>query len=256
MLKSDTLANNITILVNSCDSYADLWTPFFTLLKRYWNPQGIDIILNTESLNFELDGLDIKCIHPENINFPYGKRIINALSYVKTKYIVLMLDDFFLRKQVDTKRIAKILDYMENDSSIVYFNCDYTPVYYDWEVDKYPGFKRIPPGNDYTLNMQAAIWRTEELIKYWQNDVSPWEWETVCNFAAADSKKYKFYCSTDYNSGFCDYGHDKPYSFGVIKGKWNLEDVLPLFAKENIDIDFSLRGKYKKQKYKEEKLDI
>lgn len=27
--------NRVTLLVNSCDAYADLWQPFFTLLKRY-----------------------------------------------------------------------------------------------------------------------------------------------------------------------------------------------------------------------------
>lgn len=28
--------NRVTLLVNSCDAYADLWQPFFTLLKRYF----------------------------------------------------------------------------------------------------------------------------------------------------------------------------------------------------------------------------
>ena len=27
---------NVSILVNSCDSYDDLWLPFFTLLEKYW----------------------------------------------------------------------------------------------------------------------------------------------------------------------------------------------------------------------------
>lgn len=27
--------NRMTMLVNSCDAYEDLWQPFFTLLKRY-----------------------------------------------------------------------------------------------------------------------------------------------------------------------------------------------------------------------------
>ena len=30
--------NRVTLLVNSCDAYADLWQPFFTLLKRYFVP--------------------------------------------------------------------------------------------------------------------------------------------------------------------------------------------------------------------------
>lgn len=32
--------NRMTMLVNSCDAYEDLWQPFFTLLKRYFCAAG------------------------------------------------------------------------------------------------------------------------------------------------------------------------------------------------------------------------
>ena len=35
--------NRVTLLVNSCDAYADLWQPFFTLLKRYFVPLPAEI---------------------------------------------------------------------------------------------------------------------------------------------------------------------------------------------------------------------
>ena len=41
--------NRVTLLVNSCDAYADLWQPFFTLLKRYFVPLPAEILLNTET---------------------------------------------------------------------------------------------------------------------------------------------------------------------------------------------------------------
>ena len=50
--------DKIALLVNSCDKYEDLWAPFFTLLKKYWNPE-YPIVLNTESKDFNFEGLNI-----------------------------------------------------------------------------------------------------------------------------------------------------------------------------------------------------
>lgn len=244
MERNDCLSKQLTIVVNSCDSYDDLWLPFFTLLKKYWNTKGIRILLNTESKTFQMDGLEIECVHSPK-EYPYGKRMLNALSKVKTPYVLPLLDDFFLRVAVNTDLITQVIKWMEIDSEIVYFNCDCLPVYADYEIDEYPGYRRVPMGNDYTLNMQAAIWRTDCLKKYWRSDVSPWEWEVICNHLAMKDCKHKFYCVLKKENAFMDYGHHQFGDiWGVYRGKWVKEDVVPLFQKEGIEIDYSKRGFY------------
>lgn len=235
------LQSKVTILVNSCDAYEDLWVPFFTLFKKYWDPEGVRVLLNTESKDFSFDGLSINCVHPENADDPYGKRMIHALSQVTTPYVIPLLDDFFLRKKVDLELIGRIVGWMDKDRHIVYFNCDCTQTHFDYEVGVYPGFRRLPRGTEYILNMQAAVWRTEKLLGYWRPDVTPWEWETVTNLLAARNRKDKFYCVTDPRYAFCDYGF-KLEGMGVFQGKWVKDDVFPLFEKENISVDYSKRG--------------
>lgn len=236
------LQDELTILVCSCDMYADLWDPFFTLLRKYWNPLGVRILLNTESLDFSFNGLNIECIHSPN-ETQYGKRMLNVLSKVETKYVLLMLDDFFLRSPVQESKISEIIQWMENDAGIAYFNCDPNVVYADWEVDKYPGFRRIPPGNQYTFSMQAAIWRTDILKRSWLPDVSPWEWESLTNARSYRWRKKKFYCVHDSKAAFLDYGHYRYGDvWGVYRGKWYIDDIKPLFEREKIHIDFSKRG--------------
>ena len=242
----DSLNNRITLLVNSCDKYDDLWFAFFTLLKKYWRPLDTQIIFNTESLDYTHEGLNIKCVHPRNKNIPYGERLLNALKYVETEYVIIMLDDFFLRDYVNATDIAQIVNWMDNDKNIVYFNCDCTPVYADWEDEKYPGYKRIPWGNEYILNMQAAVWRTDKFVRYWSNNVSPWEWELYYNINGAVNTKDKFYCAKTLNKGFCNYGYNYD-GMGVFRGKWVMDDVQPLFEKEGIIVDFSKRGAYVKE---------
>ena len=240
------LKNNLTILVCSCDNYEDLWNPFFTLLKKYWpSVSDIPIVLNTESKNFVFDGLNITCNH-SFAEKRYGKRMLNTLSNIKTKYVLLLLDDFFLRKSVSEEKLCQILDWMENDKDIAYFNCENSYTYTSYEVNKYPGFKRLPPANDFTLNMQAAIWRTKILKEFWRPSASPWEWETIYNPLILEHPNYKFYCTTKYENSFLDYGH---YAYGdvwgVFRGKWVMSDVESLFKKENINVDYSIRGVYK-----------
>lgn len=246
-MNRETLKNDITILVCSCDAYEDLWMPFFTLLKRYWSPLDIHIIFNVESKDFSMDGLDIQCVHSKGEK-RYGQRMLNALSHVKTKYVFTLLDDFFLRQPVNEERIKQIVSWMEDDENIVYFNCDIYGTYVDYEVGKYPGFKRIPPASYYMLNMQPAIWRTEILKSFWYSDVSPWEWETIFNLLTIDYPQYKFYSAISVEDVFFDYGYKKFGEwFGVCRGKWVIEDVGPLFEKEKIDVDFSIRGIYSRK---------
>ena len=241
----NNIEDRVSILVCSCDSYSDLWYPFFKLYKKYWTIPELKVYLNTETKDYSFEGLDIKCIHPKDKKAPYGARMRNALSHIDTEYVITFLDDFFIREKVDDKHIRRIIQWMDEDKDIVCFNQDFLDVYCKWEENKYAGYCRIPSGNSYTLNMQAAIWRTKALKRYWMNNVSPWEWEEYCNALTYDRRKDKFYTTLSNDISFCKYGHKKLCDvWGVFHGKWVVDDVVPFFEKEGIEIDYSLRGDY------------
>jgi len=44
-----TKASNLTLLVNTSDSFEDCWQRFFDLLTRYWPGCYVPILLSTES---------------------------------------------------------------------------------------------------------------------------------------------------------------------------------------------------------------
>lgn len=232
--------NRVTLLVNTCDAYSDLWNPFFTLLKRYFVPLEMKILLNTESKTYAFDGLNIQTVHSAAPS--YGARMRAALEQIRTEYVFLMLDDFFVRQPVRLDRMEQIVSWMDQDPDIVYFNSDMTPAAIDMELDRYPGFRRLPGGSRYTLNLQAAVWRTKKLKKYWRYDVSPWEWEERCNVLTARAGREKFYCLHTEQGRFIDYGYHPGEWMGVCHGKWVEKDVVPLFRKEHIEVDFHTRG--------------
>ncbi len=143
---------------------------------------------------------------------------------------------------MDIARLADIVRWMDADRDIVYFNSDVTAAVCDLEVDRYPGYRRLPAGNRYTLNLQAAVWRTAKFAAYWQHKVSPWDWEERCNVLTAAHPRDKFYCVTREDARFLDYGYHGGQWMGICHGQWVESDVVPLFEKEGIEVDFSKRG--------------
>ncbi len=235
------LKSKLTILVCTCDVYEDLWYPFFKLLKEHWPDLDCDIILNTETKNYAFEGLNIKTYSFGKSE--YGQRILNHLNEVKTPYLLLLLDDFFIRRSVDTEQIGKMISFMDEHDDVAAMYCQESK-YINDENSCHPFYamNRYAP---YKLNMQAAIWRTSTLKNYWRAKDNPWIWEVFVNYTTFDDEN-KFYSLKDLNESPVFYGYN-PDGMGVFRGKWVIEDVKPLFEKYGINVDFNKRGTYKKE---------
>ena len=238
------LNEELTILVCSCDGYADLWEPFFKLLQRYWGSEPMPrILLNTESKSFAYGDLPIQCLqlYAPGEAVDYGKRMLAHLARIETPYTLLMLDDFFLRRPVDMDRMKQIVAAMKAHLEIaaVYFD---KSRYAEPEDGLIPGFARIAKYAMFKLNMQAAVWRTDKLKSYWQEGDDPWKWEVFVTYTAFDTEDV-FYSIDEWEHAPIYYGY-RPEGMGVFRGKWVIEDVAPLFEANNIKVDYQLRGIY------------
>lgn len=231
-----------TVFVCSCDAYEDLWAPFFTLYKRmFWGGDNPPILLNTETKTFQDNELNILS-YPQKKAEPYGKRMRRNLKQVKTPYVLLLMDDFFLRKKVDHAEIEKVIGYMDNDPRAAVFSFHLFNDELNTPSDKYKGYVKRPMYGPYKYNFQAAVWRTEFLLKSWRNFESPWEWEMIGNFRSG-SQPYDFYCIQKDDQTPMEYGFN-PNGFGVFRGKWVVDSVDELFKEHGILVDYSKRGIY------------
>ncbi|MBR2668842.1 MAG: hypothetical protein IKE36_03490, partial [Solobacterium sp.] len=75
--------DKVVLLVNSCDAYEDCWIPFFTLLKKYWNPH-MPIYLNTETKSWSFEGLDIRTLqlYRKEDKPEWSERLIRTLQNI------------------------------------------------------------------------------------------------------------------------------------------------------------------------------
>lgn len=244
-MDEDKMSTLCTVIVCSCDAYSDLWEAFFKLFKTYWENCPYQIILNTESKVFSYEGLDIKCLpaYENGRGVPYGKRMKDCLSSVKTPYVLLMLDDFFLRKNVEKEKINQIIMWLDENPEINCFNFDCIKDEYDIDDGRFEGYKRRSKYGEYRYNMQAGVWRTEALKAAWKDSESPWQWENYGNMRSWD-KDGLIYCIKDDNFLPINYGKKPGLTWGVVRGKWIQNDVEPLFQTHEIQIDFFKRGIY------------
>lgn len=231
--------NNIAILVNSCDAYSDIWPYFFRLLAVNWNNiNDYNIYLNTESINVFDFGLPVTIINTKQQSGEdkWGKRLVNSLSQIKEEYVVMLMDDFFLRSQLNDQILLNCIKYFENDSKIA--------VYYLINIFKhvlpkssYEKFGEIPKNTNYRLNSAPALWRRSKLQKYIKDTDNPWAWEYfgTCRTNHSDDL---FYCVEE-STPIYDYAH------AIYRGKWLEKDINPLISKFDLDIDTTKRGAIK-----------
>ncbi len=245
------MKTDLSILFCSCDRYKDLWAPFFTIFKDQWPDCEYDIYLNTESETFNFTGLNIHCLHlfDKGDSPSYGKRMIEHLKRINSKYVLLLLDDFFIREKVDGSRIKELISYMDEHDNVdtiritPYLNKEsYKECTPSQDIEDY---YIVPRCYYYKLSFQAGLWRRDSLLKYWREEDDPWRWEVFANITAFNENI--FLVAGYKKSPIIDYGFKvggQPLS-DVYRGKWVRDNkVDELFADHAIDFNFEERGYY------------
>ena len=223
---------DVSVLIYSCDKYADVWGPFFTLFFRYWDcPYQVYVATESE-----------QCLIPEVKTITAGSEgewtdiIKRAVKEIPTKYVIGMCEDFFFRRPVRQNIIDDCIGYMEQNDDIACFNFEMN--YDGLPASEYPNFGRMHDGSSYRQTCQATLWRTEVLYDLLIEGKSPWGWELTL---APDKYNYYVWNGPEDELVF-EYGYHNHQWMGLQKGAWVAHDVVPLFEKEGIKVDFSIRG--------------
>lgn len=214
------------ILVLSCDKNEDLFYPFHHCIEKYY-PNHPKIIYATERIQNPY----YKTICKDYPLEQWTKRIRETLREIPDNEILLMMDDIFIRRPVDTKRI----DYARANlkGNIAMFNFEKVFNQEDKESGL-DGWKIRQKGSDYELSIMCGLWNKEKLIHILEKDSDPWSVEYN-----QDTKGYDYYINSgDY---IIDWGYKTFKPVGVVKGKWARE-IVDFFKKEGIEIDYEKRG--------------
>lgn len=232
----------VTIIISSCDADIDTCYPFFYLLKKYWKsrPSSWNIVLNTETLSYQDDELNIICprVDLKKRSSSWTTRLNKVLSDINTEFVLLILSDYFFMDNVNQEKLNKCVKWMDANKEIGVFYFDPNP-YCKKEEAIYDGFEKGKNGESFLANAQIGLWRKSVLMDLTKYKEDPWQWEQLASertyymdeefyFLKEDEEKVFFY---DWTATGC----------AVCARKWT-KGCIELFEKNGIECDFSKRG--------------
>lgn len=219
----------ISIIINSCDEYKDTWKPFFESFTYFWKDCNFKKFLLTNTLDFDHPGCEvIKC----GENKIWTERLRQSLEYVKTDYVLLFLDDHWLKSQVDTNEIYKYLKLAQKyDAGCLRLKPGTSKLINIPDNDLIGKISKKKPYNVSTL---VAIWNTETLKKLTNESWNPWEFEKKGSIISEKLKR-DFY--SVYNTVIETHN-------AIVRSKW-IKEVINEVNDLDINVDIS-RGFYDK----------
>lgn len=222
-------SDRMSLLVMSCDRYADLWNPMSDCLKRFWPDCPYEILLSTESLSPALETAFHRVIHSGSA--AWSGRLLDTLDAVTTPYTMLLLDDLWPCQPIPTAAMEGILDLMERDGiGDVHLRNEGSD---QRDYDKDPSYRIYASDAPYRISASASVWNTAFLRSVLRPEESAWEFERIGSSREAGRQMPVLVCKASPLSVVCDSG-------AVEQGKWEPQALA--FAKEQgIAVDSTKR---------------
>src|SRR5688572_15493980 len=111
------MEKDTAVLILSCDKYADAWMPFFTLFRKYWPSCNFPVYLGTNELDFNFPG--VTTIRSGKA-CDWSNDTKSILDQIPERYVIVLLEDYFLERPVDTEWLAACLAFTkEKDASFM-----------------------------------------------------------------------------------------------------------------------------------------
>ena len=238
-------------LMSSCDSYGDTWDMFYQLVAKYWPDCPLPMYLNTETARYSPPGgLELTVCNTRK-DIPWGERMIRVLDMIPEKYVLLVLDDFFLQAPVDGQAIDALVERMEADESIGSFQLKASR----WAQE---GSRPIPVTDElhyapltdgWYTHFVPTIWRKETLRKWLRRHESIWGFELYGSHRAG-RWHYKEKVLVVDSPVIYDYVWVDGCS-AIVNGKWVDSPVIDDFVRQNgVDIDLDRRGRISIAEYR------
>lgn len=221
-----------SILVLTCDKNVSLMNIFMSFFWSNWKDCPFRVYLGFENIKPEYS----KSIILNSDETKWGKRTLGYLKTLKTKYVMIILDDFIVEKQVDTESIKRYISYMRNDGDIV--SIAIADIYdKNNSATEYGELVKRPKKANYLLNLQACLWHRETLISLMRENENPWQTELFGSIRARKLKDKQFLC--------LESDEVSPYKYGrgwlMVRGIWNGNEIKRLGLQKYSDDIFDGR---------------
>jgi hypothetical protein len=210
-------------MVVSCDAYADLWSAFFSLFRRFWPdcPYTVYLLSNHKTSNFP--GVTPLTIGDD---ISWSDNIKTGLKRIPEQYVLMFIDDLFLLKPVDAEAVNRTCKkFITVDGNYLRLN---PSIKADAPFNEYFGV--VSPGSIYRTSTVLSLWKKSVLLELLRAGESAWDFEI---YGTIRSDAHDGFYSTHENIF--------PVLNTVIKGKWQRKTIAKMRAL-GVPVDLKKRG--------------
>jgi hypothetical protein len=175
------------VLVTTSDKYLPALKPFAHLFTKYWSKDTSVLVVGYSEPDFEM---------PKNFgffslgsqaNYPFNKwsnALHDVLISIDDEVIVLMLEDYWLTRQVNTHAVELLYKYALRNSEILKIDLCGDRLYALGADLKYSSLGYLDliksmPGSPYHMSLLTGLWRRDNLMKAIKRDESPHDMELI-----------------------------------------------------------------------------
>jgi hypothetical protein len=218
-------------VVVSHDGCADIWPGFFGLMSRFWVDLPYPLYLISNHLAFPDKSITTLRVGDDQ---SWSDTLARGLERIPSRYVLLILDDFFLTGPVDTALVLRTHDAMVAKGA-AYLRLVPNPAADEPCPDLPPDLPMIGTinkGAPYRASLQMAFWLRSALIDLLRRGESAWDFE-IKGSRRSDAMREPFL-------GACGGFPIIPYRHVLRRGKL-LPDAVRFFAPFGVSFDFSKR---------------
>lgn len=150
---------NLAIVLTIYDGYEDLWDDCVKFINRFWNdhPQ-IYVFTNEIQKNWD----DVICI-PVGKEAEWSAKAQKAVETVREDYFILLLEDFYIGKDVDSAKVEALFQFMKENNVSYCKLCENNEVWHKKKKKYKSGlpYEVIYGDEEYGISLQASIWKKD-----------------------------------------------------------------------------------------------
>ena len=202
--KEMTAAQNLSLLVLSCDKYRDIWDVFAHYFRINWLDCPFPVYLLTNEETYRSDGI---VSLQTGADVGWSDSVITALERLESKYILFLMDDAFLQLPFQTSVVMDALEFIERVGGTC---VKLRPLPFPLQgVAGEVSYGRLSADTPYRNGLFMSIWNRSRLLTYLKKGESAWQFETL-----ASSR-------TEADNGFYAVRQDHfKFIHAIIKGRW------------------------------------
>ncbi len=177
--------NNCKIFVSTSNNYHRCLLPFAYLFNKFWSNKQEVIILGYDKPSFKLPpNFSFKSLGTQRGPKYYTEDLRNFFNSIDDKYFIYTMEDQFILDYVNLDILNVLLSLVKQEKLIGRANLT-NSIFQTHMGKKHQTFKSVDDfeiieytqDSSFRITCEWAIWDKDYMLKYLQDNLTPWEFE-------------------------------------------------------------------------------